>query len=155
MGIMLAELQRGRILWQRGHIHLKEIDGKLSVNVMQLVLVPIFLWCSLGNLLQIVLVIRAFRIDALVNHKTGTVFFPNKGMPAVRTFQLQSGGLMSGDEQLSAYFSQALTSAAVVVVDVVCGSMTARTDDIFPNPTLFPTSDRLLFFPVFPLVVFL
>ena len=84
---MLAELQGGSILRQRCHIHLEEIDGELPVDVMQLVLVPIFLRCSLWNLLQIVPVIRAFRIDALMNHKAGTVFFADKGMPAVWAFQ--------------------------------------------------------------------
>lgn len=116
---------------------------------------PVFLRCSLGNLLQVVLVIGAFRINALMNHKAGTVFFADKGMPAIRAFQLQGGGLMSGSKQLAADFAQALASAAVVIIDVICGRMTTRTDDVFPNPTCFPASDGLLLFPVFPLVIFL
>ena len=155
MGVVLAELQGGGVLWQRGHVHLEKIDGKLSVNVMQLVLVPIFLRCSLWNLFQIVLVIRAFRIDTLVNHKAGTVFFADKRMPAIRALQLQRSCPVTGNKQLAADFAQTFSSATVVVVDVICGRMTTQKDDVFPNPTCFPSFDGLLLFPVFPLVIFL
>ena len=88
MGVVLAELQRGRILRQRGHIHLEKVDGELPVNVVQLVLVTFFLRCSLWNLFQIISVIGTLRIDTLVNYKARTVFFADKRMPAIRAFQL-------------------------------------------------------------------
>jgi hypothetical protein len=76
IGAVLAELQRGCILWKGGNVHPEEIYCELTVDVMQLIFVPavIFIEISLVDFLQVVKIVRALWVDTFVDDEVLAVF---------------------------------------------------------------------------------
>jgi hypothetical protein len=136
-------------------VHGKEIHGEFTVDVAKLVLV--FFLMSDGfnaNRFKIMTVIGAFIIDAFMDDKEFPVFLRDKDMAAVRALEFERlGSPFTGDEGLRADFALILSIATVIVIEIVMGSATDRTDSVNRNGLTIATIDRLKWFSVFNRVV--
>ena len=107
------------------------------------------------NLFQIVKIIRAFRVDTLMEDEVLPLFFGNEGVCAVRADKADGGrDLFAGNESLAADFALVLPVAAVIIVDVMVGSATERTDDIIRDRPAITSLDGLNGFTILPEIVF-
>jgi len=82
ISVVLAEFQRGSVLWQGGDVHLKEIDCELTVDVMQLIFVLAIILvqiCSV-NLLEVAEIVRALGVHTLMNDEMLPVFLTRQSM---------------------------------------------------------------------------
>lgn len=107
------------------------------------------------HFLEVVEIIRAFRVDAFVEDEMLTVFLWGEGMAAVGTHEPDRGSdLFAGDECLTTDFALILPVAAVVVIDIQVGSPAEGTDSIFGDGFAVTALNRFDRLTVFPLVVF-
>ena len=108
------------------------------------------------NLVKVMEVIRAFRINALVNNKVFAIFLVNKRMRAVRASQDDFVGelINTGLKFSAADFAHKLIARAVIPVKIVFWSMTIRADGIIGNITNRAAFDRLNIIVVTPLDIF-
>ena len=91
ISVVFAEFQRGGILRQGGDVHLEEINRELTVNVMQLIFVffVVLIQIRLIDLLKVVKIIRAFRIDTLMDDEVLAILLVNEGVAAVWAAKVQ------------------------------------------------------------------
>ena len=86
MSIILPELQGGRILWQGVEIHLKEIYGEFTIDIMQFIfklLTALYIFIrDFGLAMQI---IRTFWIYTLMDDEVLSVFLWLKSVGTVGT----------------------------------------------------------------------
>ena len=99
---VFREVQSGRILRKGSQIHFEEIDVERAVDVVEFVPVLLFK-VLLIHFLKVVSVIRALRVDALVDPETGTVFDRNERVTAAGTFYQETGGRYPGRINCSFY----------------------------------------------------
>lgn len=95
-------------------------------------------------LLQIVLIVGAFRIYAFPDGKELTVFDRDERVAAEGTADLElftESGL-AGGKPFSADFALVLTMAAVVPVEVIGRSSAARAPKVLGDVTVLPSFDR-------------
>lgn len=117
-------------------------------------LIFIFTMCFIEvffiNLLEIVEIVRALRVDTFVDNKVLAVLLMNKGMSAMRTAKIQ------GREAVAIFlrepgitdFAQELAPGAIILVEIDGGSLAPWTRTGFGNVTVGTTADRLDQFPV-------
>lgn len=108
------------------------------------------------NLFKVMEVIRAFRINALVNNKVFAILLVNKSMRAVRATQDDLVGelINTGLRFSAADFAHKLIVRAVVLVKIVFWSVTIGTGGIIGNITNRAAFDRLNIIVVTPLDIF-
>ena len=89
ISVVFAEFQRGGVLRQGGDVHLEEVYRELTVDVMELIFVFAIVFIQIGpiNFLQVVKVVGAFGIHALVDDEVLTILLTRQSMGAVRTFE--------------------------------------------------------------------
>jgi hypothetical protein len=136
-------------------VHGKEIHGEFTIDVAKLVLVFFLMFDGFNaNRFKIMTVIGAFIIDAFMDDKEFPVFLRDKDMAAVRALEFEwLGSPFTGDEGLRADFALILSIATVIVIEIVMGSATDRTDSVNRNGLTIATIDRLKWFSVFNRVV--
>ena len=107
--------------------------------------VPVLLVLMLFvDFLEIVLVVGAFGVDALVDAEAGTDLDRNEGVATVGALVLHRPGVDTViDERGAADLAQVLTMAAVVVVEVVMRSTADRADLALGDRVLATSSDGL------------
>ena len=108
------------------------------------------------NLFKVMEVIRAFRINALVNNKVFAVFLVNKRMRAMRASQDDFVGelINTGLRFSAADFAHKLIVRAIIPVKIVFWSMTIRAGGVIRNITNRAAFDRLNIIVVTPLDIF-
>ena len=105
--------------------------------------------------LQIVEIIRTFRIHAFMDPKKFTVFLSHEGIAAVRTGETKwSGNIFAGREGLSTDLTLKLTIAAIVIVNVMMRRTTKRAYSVFWNGFTVTALNRFYRFTILPLIVF-
>ena len=155
MRTVFAELQRGRILWERSEIHSEEVGRELTVDVMQLVLVPVAIRIRLVYLPEVAEIIRTPGIDAFMDDEMFSVFLARQGVGAVRTFQGEGSGetVLIRREGSSTDLAQELTGFAVVAVAIRLWSTAGRAGAVLRDITPSPATDRRNGFSVLPGVI--
>ena len=108
------------------------------------------------NLFKVMEVIRAFRINALVNNKVFAILLVNKSMRAVRASQDDLVGelINTGLRFSAADFAHKLIARAVIPVKIVFWSMTIGASGIIGNIANRAAFDRLDIVVVTPLDIF-
>ena len=107
-----------------------------------------------GDLLEVVQVERALRIDALVDPEELAALHCNQGMVAVGTLQGERlSGISAGDEGLATDLASVLTAPAGVVIDVLVRSTADRTDRFFRDVPSVAPAHRFHRLTILPLVV--
>lgn len=95
------------------------------------------------DLLQIVAVVGAFRINAFVDAEAGTAFDRNKDVTAVRALVFDRFGVDTAiDECGATHLALVLTATAVVVIEVVMGSTADRAALVLRDRSPVTTADR-------------
>ena len=146
IGVVPAELQRGRILWKGGNVHPEEIYREFAVDVMQLVFVfaVFFLKVILVYLLQVMKIVRALRVDTFVDDEVFTVLLAGKGVRTVRAFQGKLFGktVLIRGKPSAADLAQELSGFTVISVQVGLGSLTEGAGTVFRDITFGAAPDR-------------
>ena len=107
------------------------------------------------HLIQVVKIVRAFGIDALMEDKVFPFFFGGEGVCAVRADKADGGrDQFAGNESLAADFALVLAIAAVIIVDVLVRGATERTEDIFRDRPAITSLDGLKGLAILPEIVF-
>ena len=107
------------------------------------------------HLFQVVKIVRAFGVDTLMEDEVLSLFFSDEGVSAVRADKADGGrDLFAGNESLAADFALVLPVAAVIVVDVMVGSATERTDDIIRDCSAITSLNGFNGFTILPEIVF-
>lgn len=108
------------------------------------------------NLFKVMEVIRAFRINALVNNKVFAILLVNKSMRAVRASQDDLVGelINTGLRFSAADFAHKLIARAVIPVKIVFWGMTIGASGIIGNIANRAAFDRLDIVVVTPLDIF-
>lgn len=107
------------------------------------------------NLFKVMEVVRAFRINTLVNDKVFAVLLVNKRMRAMRASQDNLGGELITSLRFSAAdFAHKLIARAVVLVKIVFWSVTIGAGGIIGNITNRAAFNRLNIIVVTPLDIF-
>ena len=68
MGVVFCKFKRRCIFRKRGNVHLKETHSELTVDVMEFIFIfpVVFFQVCLVDFLQVMQIVRAFGIDALM-----------------------------------------------------------------------------------------
>ena len=147
MGVEFTESEGGSILGEGVEIHLKKIHRELTVDVVELVFVlaVVFFQMLLVDVLQVMEVIRALRVYALVDDKMLAVFLSYKGVAAVGAAQrvLPGEAVFRRREGGVADLALNLSLAAIVAVEVRLWSVAGRAATVFGNITFLPSRNRL------------
>lgn len=108
------------------------------------------------NLFKVMEIVRAFRINALVNNKVFAVFLVNKRMRAMGASQDDLVGelINTGLRFSAADFAHKLIARAVIPVKIVFWSMTIGASGIIGNIANRAAFDRLDIVVVTPLDIF-
>lgn len=143
IGIVPGEAQGGHVLRKGGKIHPEEVDFELPVDVMELVSVLLQRMLFI-DFTQVLLIVGAFIVDALMDPEAGTFLDWNEGVTAVRAFVLHRFCVDAAiDESGAADLALILTLAAVVVIEVIVRSTADRTDFVCGDRTAVAAPDRL------------
>ena len=116
-------------------IHGKEVYGKFSVEIVQLIMVFLFFRETFRKFLLSSQIVRTFLVDTLVDAKNGTFFYNREDMTTMRAFDgnhlrlIRCKG-MGADSTLE------LTFATIVIIDIFMSGATTRTDGICRNVTI-------------------
>jgi hypothetical protein len=91
---MFIEFQRGGILRQGGDVHLEEVYSELTVDVMQLIFVfaVVLIQICLVNLLEVVEIVRAVGVHALMDDEMLPVFLTCQSVGTVRALERKNLG---------------------------------------------------------------
>ena len=126
------------------------------VDIVEFVFVfaIVFVQMFLIHFLQVVEIVRAFRVYTFVYAEKGSVFNSNKTVATVRTEETQWGcGVFPGRECLTTDFALILTVIPIVVIYVVMRRTTDRTAYIFGNCAAVTSLYRFQKFMIFPFVI--
>ena len=135
MRVKLLEVERSCSLRQGVQIHGKEVYGKFSVEIVQLIMVFLFFRETFRKFLLSSQIVRTFLVDTLVDAKNGTFFYNREDMTTMRAFDgnhlrlIRCKG-MGADSTLE------LTFATIVIIDLFMRGATTRTDGICRNVTI-------------------
>ena len=143
------------MLWQGAEIHLKEIYCELTVDVVELIFVfAILLFQMLFiDLLEVMEIVRAFAVNALVDDKVFTVLFVDQSIAAVGAAQgvLFGKAVVAGGEVGITDLALNLPFSPVVAVEVWHWSVTTGTGAVLRDVAFLMPGNRLDFLvvPVF------
>ena len=151
MRAFLTENKRKSAVGNRVQIDFEEINVKFTVDIMQFVFVPLGFGQIRRKFFEIVEIVRATSIDAFMDDKVFSVFLWHKRMTAVRAGKYKRHtNIFAAAKCSTAYFAQKLASAAVVVIYIMMGSVTAGTNGFFRYSFPIASGDRFQYFLVFP-----
>ena len=156
VGIVLTEFQGRSILGQGVQVHAEKIHREFTVDVMELVFVlaVIFLQVFFIHLFEIVEIVRAMGIDALVNDKVLPVFFGNEGIAAVGAAQFHGReAALSRRKPGSADLAEELAFGAVIPVKEWLWGVTTWTGAVLRDITFRAAADRTYFLTIALFVV--
>ena len=155
MRIEVPELQGRGILWKRTQVDLEEVNGKLPVDVVELVKIFRFIGIIRADLFQAVAVIRAVLIDAFVNDEELPAFDRHQGITTEGTAEnhVSFDGIGIREETVTADLAEELTFIAVVLVEVDHRGTAARTADVLRDIAGRTTNDGCKFLAIFPTIV--
>ena len=90
MCVVFTEFQGRSILRQGVQVHAEEIHCEFAVDVVELIfiLAEIFFKVLLIHFSEVVEIVRAFGVDALMEDKVSAFFFGDEGISTVRAAQL-------------------------------------------------------------------
>ena len=129
VSIVFTESEGRGVFRKRVELHPEEIHQELAVDVVELILVlsEILVQVRFIHLLQVVKVVGAFGIHALVDHEEPAVFLLHKGTATVRTAEVEGRESVSfiGRESGITDFTQKLTFGTVIPVKVDGRSQTS------------------------------
>lgn len=139
VGIVFLVFEGGSPRGELFQVHIKEVDGELTVKVTELVL-PVFrLRKVFGKLFKIPFIVGTVIVDAFMDTKMFPVFDRLEGMAAVRALKFKRGShLFAIDKGLAADLALKLATAASIIVDVLMWCTTERAYGIHRNITVFP-----------------
>lgn len=138
VGIVFLVLEGGGPFGELVQVHIKEVDGELTVKVTELIL-PVFrLWKVFRKLFKIPFVVGTVVIDTFVDTEMCPVFDRLEGMAAVRALKFKRGSHpFAIDKGLAANFALKLATAARIIVDILMWCTTERTYGIHRDITGF------------------
>lgn len=103
----------------------------------------VFFEVSLVNFLKVVKIIRAFRVDALMEDKVFAAFLRDKGIAAMRAARLNGRKAALGrGEPGGTDLAEELALGTIVFVEERLRGITARAGAIIRNVTLTAAADR-------------
>ena len=118
--IKVSELKRRSIFWQGPEIDPEEINGELSVNVMEFVEIFRFIGIIGTELLKAVKVVRTLLVYAFVDPEEFSALYGDENSSAERASEdhvaISMGG--TGLESVAANLAKDLTAVAIVFVKV-------------------------------------
>lgn len=146
VGVMLTEFQGRSVLRKGAYVHAEKIYRELTVDVVELVFIfaVILFQVFLIHLFEIVEIIRAFGIDALVDDKVLPFFFGNECPATVGTPQgeLPGEAVFIWRKICIAYLAFQLSGFAVIPVKIRLWSATGGTGAVFRDVAFLTSGDR-------------
>ena len=146
VGVMLTEFQGRSVLRKGAYVHAEKIYRELTVDVVELVFIfaVILFQVFLIHLFEIVEIIRAFGIDALVDDKVLPFFFGNECPATVGTPQgeLPGEAVFIWRKICIAYLAFQLSGFAVIPVKVRLRGATGGAGAVFRDVAFLTSGDR-------------
>lgn len=157
VGIELAELQGRGVFGKRIKVHLKKIYREFTVNVVEFIFVfaEIFFEVVLINLFEVVEIVRAPRVDALVDDEVLAVFLLDKRIATVRTAEVQGREAVTfrRREPGIADFAEELAFITVILIKVDGRGLSPWAGAAFRDVAVRAASHGLNGLPITPLIV--
>ena len=167
MSIVLVEFQGGGVLRQGVQVHAEKIHSKLAIDVVEFIFIfAEFIFQVLFiHFFEVVEIVRALRVDTLMDGEVFAVFLGDKGAAAMRAteFRQQKTALIRREPGITD-FAQELPFGAIVLVKEWLGGITARTGAVIRDVaigaaaygadhlavTFFVVREEILVSPVLP-----
>lgn len=167
MGVVFCKFKRRCIFRKRGNVHLKETHSELTVDVVEFIFIfaEFIFQVLIIHFFEVVEIVRALRVDTLMDGEVFAVFLGDKGAAAMRAteFRQQKTALIRREPGITD-FAQELPFGAIVLVKEWLGGITARTGAVIRDVaigaaaygadhlavTFFVVRDEILVSPVLP-----